>query len=167
MIYLAVLFVVATALFAVMRMSLRHKKLSLQQFFTLYLLAVIGLSLIALGLSGRLHWLFVLIGSVLPFLAGVVRWGMRLWNTAGIIKNLRNLLGEATGLSGDSSRTQNSHSMTIENALDILGLETHPTEQEIKTAHRQLMQKHHPDRGGSTHLAAQINEAKEVLLRNV
>ena len=58
----------------------------------------------------------------------------------------------------------NSAAMSRTEALEILGLEENPTPGEIKAAHRRLMQKLHPDQGGSTYLATKINQAKDLLL---
>jgi len=55
--------------------------------------------------------------------------------------------------------------MTIAQARDILGVDESATREDIIKAHRRMMQKFHPDRGGSNYLAAQINNAKQLLLK--
>ncbi len=66
--------------------------------------------------------------------------------------------GEARG------RARGGGAMTRDEAYEILGLPQSAGAEEIVRAHRSLMKKLHPDHGGSTALAARVNQAKDVLL---
>lgn len=54
--------------------------------------------------------------------------------------------------------------MSRQEALAVLGIPEDADKEAIIAAHRSLMQKLHPDRGGNDYLAAKVNEAKDILL---
>jgi hypothetical protein len=65
---------------------------------------------------------------------------------------------------GEGAPTQPSTEPSRREALAVLGLNEEAEREDIIAAHRALIQKLHPDRGGNDYLAAKINEAKDFLL---
>ena len=55
-------------------------------------------------------------------------------------------------------------SISKQQAFNILGLHEGASADEIRAAHKRLQRATHPDAGGSTYLAAQINAARDLLL---
>jgi hypothetical protein len=136
--------------------------------FVARILRILGFSLIGgafifLGATGHLNGVFALVGiavafavRMLPTLLRYAPYLHRLWLefTAG--------KQQSSGQQGD--RTSPKGTMAKEEAYEVLGLKPGAPEQDVIAAHRKLMQKIHPDRGGSDYLAAKINLAKKILL---
>ena len=72
-----------------------------------------------------------------------------------------------TGQGGGGASGPDESVMTRELAMEILGLTDAPDEEQVVLAHRRLMQKLHPDRGGSDYLAKKINAARDFLLEKL
>ena len=137
------------------------------------IIILVAVFFVAMALAGRLHWLFALfaaaaafIQKLIPFLRYVPLFS-RLYTH---FSNKNDYAGQSTNEDSfndgpSNQRSINKGEMTEEQAYKILGLEKPATEDEIIDAHRRLMQKIHPDRGGSDYLAAQINHAKNMLLK--
>jgi len=75
--------------------------------------------------------------------------------------------GWAENTGADFKQEEANFSMELQQARDILGVAAKASKKEIVTAHKRLMQKLHPDRGGSDYLAQQINKARDLLLKNI
>lgn len=78
------------------------------------------------------------------------------------LKHTSNISGQKSENNGTGSANV---SMNNYDASLILGLGKNPNETDIKSAHRRLMKKFHPDQGGTQFLATKINMAKDLLLK--
>jgi len=87
-------------------------------------------------------------------------------NDGDSLRVLESYLDRRLGAAWRSMHTprEGGDGMTREDALAALGLTADAGDEEIRAAHRRLIQRVHPDVGGSADLAARINRAKEVLL---
>jgi DnaJ homolog subfamily C member 19 len=62
------------------------------------------------------------------------------------------------------TRKAKSASMPLEDARRLLGVDENATLADIRAAHKRLIQKVHPDSGGSAELANRVNVARDTLV---
>jgi len=120
--------------------------------------------LISLALAGRLHWLFA-IGAAA---AALFQKFIALLRFVPLFQKL--FTSQQAENSEDGNQQTNMRvdtKMTTEEAHRILGLDDTATKEDIIEAHRKLIQKIHPDRGGNDYLATKINQAKDYLLKEL
>lgn len=129
---------------------------------------IVAVFAVFLLLTGRLAMLLPLIGAVvavvlrfLPALLPILLQSLPIWQ-----RWRQRSHTNGAGYSYDSSHLYKNQQMDREEAYSVLGLTEEASHDDIISAHRRLMQKLHPDRGGSDYLAAKINRAKDVLLRH-
>ena len=101
-------------------------------------------------------------------LAALLALAGRLAQLAQFAPMFKKIFGDANAAPNSSSNTgqaPNTNHMSRQQAAELLGVEVTASDADIRMAHKRLMQKIHPDRGGSDALAKQINLAKDLLLK--
>lgn len=120
------------------------------------------LALVVMIATGRLHWLSAAITGAIPFLRRFVQ----LIRFAPLLKRfMPGLFKTARTRRPNGPPAQSS--LTKDQARAMLEVARGAGREDIVAAHRRLMARNHPDRGGSNYIAAQLNEAKELLLADI
>jgi len=136
-----------------------EKQMSFARKWLMYGVAAVILTLV---LTGKAHWLMGVLATLLALAGRVAQF-------AQYAPLFKKMMGEETesatqGKSEQNSVAASSQGMTKGEAADILGVSRDAPAEVVRLAHKRLIQKMHPDRGGSDALAKQINLAREVML---
>ncbi len=123
--------------------------------------------LVLLVLFRQMHWVGAAVAALIPFLRnayGLASQILPFWLQHKKMQQGQNTQQE------QSSPVASASNMAITEAQDILGLtgdiyKGDITVAMVQDAHRRLIQKLHPDRGGNDYLAAKINQARDSLLK--
>lgn len=119
--------------------------------------------LLLLVVTGRLSWIGAAIAALIPLARRALPLVL---NVGGLASRLFAWRTSTAGAgNADDAGASTRGAMTRADALAILGLEEGADRTAILAAHRRLMHRCHPDRGGSDYLAARLNEARDCLLQ--
>lgn len=118
-------------------------------------------ALVLLAVTGHLNVITAAIAGIiatLPKLINLVRY-------LPLIDRLYKQKGQQQHSQQQGQPSPNTNiDMSVEEAMEVLALKPGYKEDDVIQAHRRMMQKVHPDRGGSDYLAAKLNKAKDTLL---
>jgi hypothetical protein len=146
-----------------LRGFLKFSPVALAKTIRIILLGAAGLIILYLLATGHLNGLFALVGVLIAFMFRLMPLFLRY--APYLQKIWLDFVASKQGSSERQSNKSSSGNMSPAEAYEVLGLKIGASEQEIIAAHRKLIQKIHPDRGGSDYLAAKINLAKQILLK--
>ncbi len=120
------------------------------------ILGSLGAILAILALTGHLNIITAAIAGLVALLPRAMQFAKYL--------PFVNRLYQQNNQQQAHTPTPGRQAMSPDEAREVLGLKPEHTKEDVIQAHRRMMQKVHPDRGGSDFLAAQINKAKDTLL---
>tara|TARA_B110000503_G_scaffold107992_1_gene161367 strand:+ start:2036 stop:2497 length:462 start_codon:yes stop_codon:yes gene_type:complete len=118
--------------------------------------AVVVIVLGAIGLALRGLW-----PVAISLLGGLMVYGRPVLQAFGLWQTIKRFQQPASDKNSPTSTI-----MDKPQARQILEVNDEASHEEIIAAHKRLIAKNHPDKGGSTYLASQINQAKDVLLKD-
>jgi DnaJ homolog subfamily C member 19 len=122
---------------------------------------VVAILLLAIGLGLSGLW-----PVAMSLLGGLVVYGRPLMRAFGIWQMIKRFRPKIKDSSDGGRSSSNASLMDKPQARQILEVGDNASHEEILSAHKRLMAKNHPDKGGSTYIASQINQAKDILLKD-
>ncbi len=132
----------------------------LKDLYWKFALGTTALALMLLAVTGKIHWIGAMIAAMIPLARRALPFLIR------YLPQLQQYQKNRNQSQSSNKQQQSSTDNTVDesSAYAILGLTKTATKEDVIRAHRRMMQKVHPDRGGSDFLAAQINAAKDLLV---
>lgn len=117
------------------------------------------IAIIAMGILLRFGMpVAAAIVAALPFIHRII-------NALYTIRHVNNFFKSSSFGQKTSTSKNARHTMSEDEAREILGVNNNASEKEIKDAYQRLMKKNHPDTGGSEYFAARLNQARDILLK--
>lgn len=119
----------------------------------------------------RREWRFLTGAGAIAAFAGAAFAGLReAWAPALVLLMMGGWLALSTRRppsagAAPSQAAPRTGRMSLDEARSILGVSAAAGPEEIKAAYSRLMRSVHPDKGGTTGLAAQLNAARDRLLK--